>query len=45
MNCAELHLNPNNIDNYEGESLYMAPSWIHFAHLEPRFDAFADGNR
>lgn len=24
MNCAELHLNPNNIDNYEGESLYMA---------------------
>ena len=24
MNCAELHLNPNNIDNYEGENLYMA---------------------
>ena len=24
MNCAELHLNPNNIGNYEGESLYMA---------------------
>ena len=24
MNCAELHLNPNNIDNYWGEPLYMA---------------------
>ena len=24
MNCAELHLNPNNIGNYEGESLYMS---------------------
>ena len=24
MNCAELHLNPNNIDNYAGESLYMS---------------------
>ena len=23
INCAELHLNPNNIDNYAGESLYM----------------------
>ena len=23
MNCAELHLNPNNIDNYAGENLYM----------------------
>lgn len=23
MNCAELHLNENNIDNYEGEDLYM----------------------
>ena len=23
INCAELHLNPNNIDNYEGENLYM----------------------
>jgi len=23
MNCAELHLNPNNIDNYYGESMYM----------------------
>ena len=24
INCAELHLNPNNIGNYAGESLYMA---------------------
>lgn len=24
MNCAELHLNANNIDNYAGENLYMA---------------------
>ena len=24
MNCAELHLNPNNIENYWGEPLYMA---------------------
>ena len=23
MNCAELHLNPNNIINYEGENMYM----------------------
>ena len=23
MNCAELHLNPNNIGNYEGENMYM----------------------
>lgn len=24
MNCAELHLNPNNIANYEGENMYMS---------------------
>lgn len=24
INCAELHLNPNNIDNYAGEPMYMA---------------------
>ena len=24
MNCAELHLNPNNIDNYAGENLYIS---------------------
>ena len=23
MNCAELHLNPNNLENYQGENLYM----------------------
>lgn len=23
INCAELHLNPNNLDNYEGENMYM----------------------
>ena len=35
MNCAELHLNPNNIGNYEGEPMYMtrhgylSPTWSH----------------
>ncbi|MBQ8160100.1 MAG: radical SAM protein [Clostridia bacterium] len=24
MNCAELHLNPNNLENYLGENMYMA---------------------
>lgn len=24
INCAELHLNPNNLENYAGESLYMS---------------------
>lgn len=24
INCAELHLNPNNIDNYYGESMYIS---------------------
>ena len=24
MNCAELHLNPNNIGNYDGEDLYLS---------------------
>ncbi|WKY47677.1 radical SAM protein [Eubacteriaceae bacterium ES3] len=24
INCAELHLNPNNIDNYAGEKMYIA---------------------
>ena len=33
INCAELHLNPNNIDNYYGENMYIArlgyisPTW------------------
>jgi pyruvate formate-lyase activating enzyme-like uncharacterized protein len=35
MNCAELHLNPNNIENYWGENFYMcrhgylSPVWSH----------------
>ncbi len=35
MNCAELHLNPNNLENYWGEDLYMyrqgylSPVWSH----------------
>lgn len=35
INCAELHLNPNNIENYMGENLYIcrhgyiSPVWSH----------------
>ena len=35
INCAELHLNPNNLGNYEGEPMYMtrhgylSPIWSH----------------
>ena len=35
INCAELHLNPNNLGNYEGEPMYMtrhgylSPTWSH----------------
>lgn len=35
MNCAELHLNPNNLTNYDGEPMYMtrhgylSPIWSH----------------
>ena len=35
INCAELHLNPNNLPNYEGEPMYMtrhgylSPTWSH----------------
>jgi len=35
INCAELHLNPNNIGNYEGENMYIcrhgyiSPVWSH----------------
>ena len=35
MNCAELHLNPNNLGNYFGENMYMyrrgylSPIWSH----------------
>ena len=46
INCAELHLNPNNIGNYEGESMYMArhgyisPVWSR--ELTLRFMKIAD---
>ena len=46
INCAELHLNPNNIGNYEGEPMYMArhgyisPIWSH--ELTLRFMRMAD---
>lgn len=33
MNCAELHLNENNIDNYAGESLY----WCRQGYVSPIF--------
>ncbi len=35
INCAELHLNPNNLDNYRGENMmmtrhgYLSPVWSH----------------
>lgn len=40
INCAELHLNPNNIGNYAGESLYMSrqgyvsPIWSRMISLK-----------
>ena len=40
MNCAELHLNPNNIENYWGEPMYMyrqgylSPIWSHELTLD-----------
>ena len=40
INCAELHLNPNNIDNYAGEPMYMSrlgylsPVWSHEISLK-----------
>ena len=46
MNCAELHLNENNIDNYAGENLYMchqgyvSPVWSH--ELTLKFMKIAD---
>ena len=49
INCAELHLNPNNIDNYEGESLYMcrngyiSPIWSHELALGLMRDAAREG--
>lgn len=33
INCAELHLNPNNIDNYYGENMYMT----RLGYLSPVF--------
>ena len=33
MNCAELHLNPNNIENYWGENMYM----YRLGYLSPTF--------
>ena len=35
MNCAELHLNPNNIDNYAGREPVYVQTRIYFADLEP----------
>lgn len=49
INCAELHLNPNNIGNYEGESLYIcrhgyiSPIWSH--ELTLRFMKLASEER
>jgi len=46
MNCAELHLNPNNLPNYEGENMYIcrmgyvSPIWSH--ELTLRFMKIAD---
>ena len=40
INCAELHLNPNNIGNYAGEPMYMcrqgyvSPTWSHALTLK-----------
>ena len=40
VNCAELHLNPNNVDNYWGEPMYMcrqgyvSPTWSRELTLE-----------
>ena len=46
INCAELHLNPNNLPNYEGEPMvmtrlgYLSPIWSH--ELTLRFMRTAD---
>ncbi len=40
INCAELHLNPNNLENYWGEPMYMyrqgylSPTWSHELTLQ-----------
>jgi len=49
INCAELHLNPNNIGNYLGENMYMArqgylsPVWSHALTLRLMKMADAEG--
>ena len=49
MNCAELHLTPNNAVNYEGEPLYMArrgyisPVWSHELTLRLMREAAEEG--
>lgn len=49
INCAELHLNANNIGNYEGESLYcyrhgyVSPIWSH--ELTLKFMKVADAEK
>jgi len=49
INCAELHLNPNNIGNYEGENMYicrhgyLSPIWSR--ELTFRFMQIADAEK
>ena len=49
INCAELHLNPNNIENYAGEPMYMSrqgylsPIWSRRISLELMREADAEG--
>ncbi len=49
MNCAELHLNPNNLGNYWGEPLYMyrhgyvSPIWSHELTLRLMREAAEEG--
>ena len=49
MNCAELHLNPNNIDNYWGEPMYMchqgyvSPIWSRELTLKTMRQAAEEG--
>lgn len=49
INCAELHLNPNNIDNYAGEPMYMtrlgylSPVWSHIFTLYLMKEAVLEG--
>ena len=49
INCAELHLNPNNIANYEGEPMYMhrlgyiSPIWSRELTLKLMKQAAVEG--